>query len=464
VTSGITSIRRHVLTWLLGTMSLAAVLLALVTYVFALQTMNEVFDNELRQVALTALTHHQELADSRAGAGSAGGEQEPSAFVTQVWTREGIRTFVSVPESSIPFVREEGYQTVSTREGPWRVFTARSAGNMIQAAQPIAARQALAASIAFKMLIPGLIAAPLLAWLISFALRHGLRPLAETSRDVEMKSAKSLAPIDVSSRPEELQPLVGSINALMARLSAALAAQREFVADAAHELRTPLAALQLQAQLLETADGADRAEAIADIRQGIDRATRLVNQLLDLSRLEPDAVQARVEPIDLVTLIRAVVADFSLKAEARGIDLGADIVTDVKALEPVMGDADELRTLLVNLIDNALIYTPAGGRVDVSADSSPAATTLSVRDSGPGIAQEERGRVFDRFYRASSAQGPGGVIQGTGLGLAIVKAIAERQHASVDLGEGLPNASGGHGLEVRVQFRRENHPQNSPAA
>lgn len=450
-----TSIRRHVLVWLLGTMSLAAVLLAAVTYVFALQTMNEVFDNELKQVALTALTHHQELADSRAESAGYNIDREVSAFVTQVWTREGIRTFVSVPEANIPFVREVGFQTVSTRDGLYRVFTARSNANMIQAAQPIAARQALAASIAFKMLIPGLIAAPLLAWLISFALHRGLKPLAETSRDVEMKSAHSLTPIDMSNRPEELQPLVASINALMARLSTALAAQREFVADAAHELRTPLTALQLQAQLLENADGAHRSEAIADIRSGIDRATRLVNQLLDLSRLEPDAVQARKESVDLAELIKSTVADFSVKAESRGIDLGADIDTNTDdELHSTIGDAGELRTLLINLIDNALIYTPAGGRIDVGLHNTAAGPVLCVRDTGPGIPPEERSRVFDRFYRASSSQGPDGIIQGTGLGLAIVKAIADRHDATIALRDGLPNSTGAHGLEVCVQFGR----------
>lgn len=451
------SIRHHVLVWLLGTLSLAAVLLALATYVFALQTMNEVFDNELKQVALTALTHHQELADTRSS-GAAPGAGAGSAFVTQVWTREGIRLFVSVPETSIPFVRDEGYQTVATREGPWRVFTARSATNMIQAAQPIAAREALAANIAFKMLVPGLIAAPLLAWMIGFALKRGLRPLAETSRDVELKSARSLEPIDLQGRPEELRPLVASINALMARLSAALAAQREFIADAAHELRTPLAALQLQAQLLEQAPDADsRREAIADIRKGIERATRLVNQLLDLSRLEPDAVPPGLEPVDLAALVRSVVTDFNVNAEARHIDLGADVESDESASAArgtVSGNANEMRTLLNNLVDNALTYTPPGGRVDVCLRDDPAmaATTIAVRDAGPGIPMEERGRVFDRFYRASSSEAADGVIPGTGLGLAIVKAIADRQHAIVRLGDGLPNAGGGHGLEVSIAF------------
>lgn len=456
--SDVKSIRNRVLVWLLGTLSLAAILLAMATYFFALQTMNEVFDNELKQVALTALTHHQELVDTRAGGEIPGATREGSAFVTQVWTREGIRLFVSVPETSIPFVRDEGYQTITTREGPWRVFTARSTTNMIQAAQPIAARETLAANIAFKMLVPGLIAAPLLAWLIGFALKRGLRPLAETSRDVEQKSAQSLESIDLRGRPQELQPLVASINALMARLSAALASQREFIADAAHELRTPLTALQLQAQLLEQAtDKSGRHEAIMDIRKGIERATHLVSQLLDLSRLEPNASHPNLDSVDLAELVRSVVTDFNVNADARHIDLGAEIdivKAGSQSCAVVRGDANELRTMLNNLVDNALAYTPPNGRVDVCLrhDPATASTTIAIRDSGPGVPVDERGRVFDRFYRGESSQLADGIIPGTGLGLAIVKAIADRQNAAVHLGDGLPNTNGGRGLEVSIAF------------
>ena len=186
------------------------------------------------------------------------------------------------------------------------------------------------------------------------------------------------------------------------------------------------------------------------MQRGVDRATHLVAQLLSLSRLEPDGVALQPVPVDLAEMARSVVGDFSARAETAGIDLGAE----ARSATPINGDQDEIRTLLNNLVDNALRYTPAGGRVDVSVrhDRRKRSATIEVRDNGPGIEVEERERVFDRFYRASSAQGPAGRIEGTGLGLAIVKAIALRHDTDVHLADGLSRADGGAGLTVSVSF------------
>ena len=247
-----------------------------------------------------------------------------------------------------------------------------------------------------------------------------------------------------------MQPLVTALNDLLERLRKALERERAFMADAAHELRTPLTALHLQVGMLARASGeSERTAAMGTLSAGVQRAIRLVEQLLALARQEPRAEGRRV-PVRLDDLAREVVAELVPLADAGRIDLG------VEAAQPatVRGDADELRTLLRNLVDNAVRYTPAGGRVDVTVEAAVAASPgasptaasgarLTVSDTGPGIPPEDRERVFDRFYRRAGTEPPG-----SGLGLAIVKAIADAHGATLTLADG----PGGKGLTVTVSF------------
>ena len=435
------SIRRHLLIWLLGALSVGAVLLALSSYAFTLDELNDVFDKELKQVALAALTHHQD----EAGGQSAGKPDAEFAFVTQVWNDGGVRLFASDATSAVPFSRAEGFQTLHVRERVWRVFTVRSGARWVQAAQPIDVRRRLAAATAAKLLIPSMLIVLLIGGLLGIALEHGLAPLKAAAASVGRRSSVSLDPIAEIALPVEIRPLVAAINTLMQRLSLAFASQRQFIADAAHELRTPLTALKLQAQLIESAPTESaRAQAVIDLKHGLARASHLVEQLLDLSRLEPDGAEHRPQALDLSALARAVVADHSGRAEAKGIDLGAEAST------PAMIDADEgeLRLLVVNLVDNALRYTPAGGRVDVRVRIEQGKAVLEVVDDGPGIPVEEREHVFDRFYRSANVRAGNAAIPGTGLGLAIVKTVAERHRAAISLEPGMQ----GRGVNARVVF------------
>jgi signal transduction histidine kinase len=270
-------------------------------------------------------------------------------------------------------------------------------------------------------------------------LRRGLAPLSFAASEVTARNVETLHPISLASHPPELHLLVSAINDLMARLGSALALQRNFVADAAHELRTPIAALRLQLQLLERADTElQRRSALAELGAGIARAQHLVEQLLQLSRLGPEAPALQRQPVALAQLVRTAVGHFSARAEQQRVDLGAVTGEDVV----IGGDVQQLTILLNNLIDNALRHTPAGGQVDVTACRENGKPCLRVTDSGPGIAPSERLRVFDRFYR--SADGSSG---GSGLGLAIVKAVAERHGAEVVLDD-----APGQGLKVTVLF------------
>ncbi len=449
------SIRRHVLIWVMGAFGFGVVLLAIAVYAFTMEEMSEVFDEELKQIALSVLTHHQTQPTNALDVQTSRPDVDDIAFITQVWTPEGRLLFTSLPESTLAFARQSGWTTVETTSGEWRVYTAHSASSVAQAAQPISARQLLAADIAIKILIPGLIAVPAFALLLAFALARGLLPLSAATRDVGRRSEQSLQPIDADDLPLEIKPLVSAINSLMSRVDEALSSQRRFVADAAHELRTPLTALKLQARMLAKANNPDRRrDAVAELQNGIDRATHLVSQLLELSRLEPGSSVRAALATPLGEAAKGAVAQFVAQAEKRGIDLGADVSPEVANHLACLAP-HEASILLNNLVDNALRYTPPGGRIDVAVRELPDSSRLElvVRDSGPGVDATERSRVFDRFFRGSAAHN-NPEIQGTGLGLAIVKSIVDMCGASATLEHGLPNANGGYGLAVRITFKR----------
>jgi len=305
----------------------------------------------------------------------------------------------------------------------------------------MSARRELAASMALRTIIPVLAALPLLALLIWFIIARGLQPLDRVAAAVARRSPVLLEPVSERGLPSEVQPLVHALNGLLDRLGIALAAQRSFIADAAHELRTPLTAVHLQAQLAERASTDDeRRRALADLKAGLERATRLSEQLLTLAREEPGVIERAPVDVDLAELAREAIGELAPLAETKSIDLGLS----ASAKAAVMGDPQALRALVSNLVDNALRYTPSGGRVDVAVGADPdGAAMLSVRDNGPGIAPAERDRVFDRFYR-----GPSSGVPGSGLGLAIVKSVADRHGVTIALGEGIE----GKGLGVSVRF------------
>jgi two-component system OmpR family sensor kinase/two-component system sensor histidine kinase QseC len=250
-----------------------------------------------------------------------------------------------------------------------------------------------------------------------------LAPLRRVAGAVKRVQPETLAPLVTTGLPSEVVPLVAALNAMLARLGQAFDAQRAFVADAAHELRSPLAALKLQLELLRRAtEDTDRAEATDALAAGIERARHLVEQLLTLARSE--AATAAPTEVALDEIARQAAADALPLAHERGVALAVEAEVAV----PVRGDAAALRVLARNLADNAVRYTPRGGQVELRAAVDDGAAALTVDDSGPGIAPAERGRVFDRFYRGAT-----GGAGGSGIGLAIVRAVAQRHGAHVEL-------------------------------
>ena len=433
-----TSIRARLLVWILATLGFGALVMGFAAYRNVLRETEALFDYQLRQMALS-LRDQGEIAPAQAGALA----DADFDFVVQIWTVDGRAIYASRAHSELPARAVLGFADVAVQGRTWRTFSVATPDRVIQVAQPAQIRQRLAAEAALRSVLPLLAVAPLMAaavwWLVALA----FRPLRRVAHQVRTRDAESLSPLSLTGLPDEVTPLVEALNALLQRLATAFGAQCAFVADAAHELRSPLTALRLQiGRLRRSPDEAARGAALDALSAGVERAVRLVEQLLTLARSEPGAPVASRETIALGELVRQAVADTVPYAVSRGTEFEFDADDGVQ----VEGDRSALAALVRNLADNAVRYSPPGSRVQVRVGLDDGAPTLWVDDSGPGIPAAERERVFDRFYRRE-ADGAGEAAQGTGLGLAIVRSVAERHGARLTLGE-----SPLGGLRVMVRF------------
>ena len=430
------SIRARLLAWLISGVVLIGIAGGWVVYRNALAEADAFFDYHLRQTALILRDQPVEYSLApRLPPNDAAYD-----FVVQVWSLDGIRVYLSRPHSVLPDVTTLGFSTVETSEGKWRVFGTQAVTKVIQVAQPMRVREQQAVDLALKTLRPFALLLPVLGFLIWIAVGRALQPLQGLTSLVKARRVDALDPLPDERLPEEVQPLVGALNDLLVRLDAALNRERAFMADAAHELRTPLTALHLQMDTLARAQSeAERNDAMQKLSAGVQRAIRLVEQMLSFARQEP-RIELRRERVPLADIVREVVAELVPFADVKHIDLGISNAESVA----VLGDPDSLRTLIRNLVDNAVRYTPDEGRVDVAVEAVSDQVVLKVIDNGPGIPPEERSRVLDRFYRRPGTSPPG-----SGLGMAIVKAIANSHAARLALEDG-PE---GKGLAVSVSFR-----------
>lgn len=438
------SIQRTLLWWLAAGLVLGIAVATALIYGQARQEANALFDYQMKQVAAALPSQFSAPIAPPFDPGGATGADLLHAdedVVIHIWDGSGRSLYLSHSQPVLPPRAELGFTDALTDSGEWRIYSVQLGPAVVQIAQPMSARRTLAAHMALRTVAPLLLLLPLLAWLVWLAVGRGLRPLREIASEVRARDANTLAPLAVRDMPDEIAPLSDALNQLLGRLAHAIDTQRAFVADAAHALRTPLTALQLQAQLVERAESAEaRQDAVSHLRQGLERLTHLVTQLLTLARQEPGAAPPPHEPVNLRALAGSVVAEMSQAAIDRDIDLGLE-ETGAAGPVTIRGDADALRILLTNLVDNALHYIPRGSRVDVQVAHTAEGIELAVKDNGPGIAAEERARVFDRFYRVPDA--PTG---GSGLGLAIVAEVAQSHGARVVLEDAAP------GLRARVIF------------
>jgi signal transduction histidine kinase len=430
------SIRARLLIALIILVALISLIAAAVTYRRVLSETSVLFDYQLRQMALS-LRSQISLAPRI----EVPPDQGDTDFVVQIWDVFGARTYLSRP--GLPILNQTvlGYADLSLRGEPWRAYGLQTADGVIQIAQPVRVRETLARAAAERVVIPLILLLPIMIGAVAWIVRSGLAPLRYVTSEVQRRDVRSLTALKTDNLPEEIEPLVTELNRLLERLQRAFSAQRAFISDAAHELRSPLTALRLQLQLLDRApDEASRREARARLGAAVDRAIHLIEQLLALARSEPQDAALDEALVDLGSVAAEGVRDTHELAMSRNTDLGLEAEPNVL----VRGNREALRVLVRNLVDNAVRYTPPHGTVQVRCRSSATQSFLEVMDSGPGIALADRERVFDRFYRRAAAQEGG-----TGLGLAIVKSIAERHGALVSL-----NQAPGGGLLATVSFPR----------
>lgn len=313
---------------------------------------------------------------------------------------------------------------------------------MIHVAEKAILRTDSARQIMLRMMVPQAVLVLLAALAVWFGVGLGLRALTSVRTEIESRSHVDLSPISESDTPYEVRPLVRAMNDLLSRLSAALAAQQRFIADAAHQLRTPVAALKTQTELAVRQVGSGEAqETLRQLHTAADHAARLVRQLLTLARAEPGSHRSVMrERLDLQALARETAGDWVPRALNRGIDLGFD---DRSSAAEISADPFLLRELLNNLIDNAINHTPQGGHITVRVVQNGGRPTLEVEDDGCGIPEDERDRVFERFYRSA-----GGTPEGCGLGLAIVREIAQGHGATATIHSG----AGERGTRIVIAF------------
>lgn len=442
------SLRRRLLLHLLGAFVVAWLILVVVVYVETTHEVEELFDAQLAQVAglfAERVFQGAEPEEQVATVLSQGvyGHKYERLVGFQIW-QDGALVLRSQSAPAATLAPVDGYSDQQVDGSRWRVFGyALGAGRRVLAGESYAVRDELTQDIALATLVPLLWALPVLAALVWIGIGNGLRPLRRVADQVGGRDPGHLEPLPDRGTPVELRPLVDALNALLARLREAFARERQFTADAAHELRTPLAGLRVQAEVARgTEDPAVRAAALAGVIGGVDRAARLVEQLLALARLDPERTRVKCTRVALAEVGEEVLADLFPLARQHGVELALEDAP-VPGIA-VDGEHAALYALLRNLVDNALRHSPAGGQVTVTVGCTDGRPWLAVSDQGPGIPVAERDQVFRRFYRGAAERGAAGA----GLGLAIVQRLAELHQAEVRLADG----PGGRGLRVEVLF------------
>ena len=402
------------------------------------QESRELFDDSLRETAYLLLTVVQhEMAEHGAGYTT---QMINSADIPgvhylrfQIWDRSGTLVYRSqdAPQHALVQAAGMGYAWADGGSESLRTFVAWNATRdlQIQIAEPLSHRREITQRTLWRLALFAALFLPLSIFFIWWIISRSFAPIQWTSEAVAERTGQQLGDVDMGNVPREIAPLIVAFNRLLGRIRETLDHERRFTADAAHELRTPLAAIRAHAQVLQAARSANEAsEAAHDIIVGVDRSRRLIDQLLALARLDKDQLEpSERQMVDLSLLVQQQVSEHRSLAERQHIAFTAEVQPAI-----VGGYAEQLNILLRNLIDNALRYTPAGGRVQVSCGMSDQGAFMAVRDDGVGIPPEERQRIFERFYRISGSQS-----FGSGLGLSIVQQLVARHGAQISIEDGL---------------------------
>ncbi len=426
------SLRKTILVWVTVLMAIVGSAATTASYYFAKDEADSLLDNQLRQIAFNA---GEGLSDN---ALSRGRQKTKDEVAVQIWNAAG-EPVLHTSSIDIPRQSKLGFSDIEFAGKSWRVYTSSDGERTAQAAQRWREREEVAENAAFGAALPILGAIPI-TWVVAiWAINRLLRRLAGFAETLAQRSVDAKDPVPLGNVPSEIAPLNVAINALIGRHQQAIEQQRRFVSDAAHELRTPLAALQIQVDNLKTHAPCTQREAIDEMNAGVRRACALVEQLLKLARLEDGASSGNPIDVDLKDLIETVVADHVAVAMQRDVDLG---FSDNHTLGVRLSDP-EVRVLFTNLVDNAIRYSPRGGKIDVVLRRDCDEALVEVVDCGCGIPNTALPRIFDRFFRAAPPD-----IEGTGLGLAIAKAIADRNGFRLSIA----NRQGVAGVIAQVQI------------
>jgi two-component system, OmpR family, sensor histidine kinase QseC len=431
------SLQRRLTLLVIGLMALVWLGTAVMTWRDVRHELDELLDSHLAQAAALLVVQQAAEVDEERSRDAPLLHRYATQVAFQVW-HEGQLVQRSANAPSTPMLAaahefNSGFRTVPMGDVEWRVFATHGAENDVHVyvGERVASRQSILFAVMRSTLGPLALALPLLALAAWWAVRQGMRPMRRLGQTLATRDPRTLAPVVSADAPAEMQPMLGALNGLFERIGAMMEAERRFTADAAHELRTPIAAIRTQAQVaLGETDDARRRHALQATLQGCDRATRLVEQLLTLSRLEAapaaDADTARIAetpPVDLAALARRVLGDSAQAAVARRqtLELDTGDALTIHASETL------LTALLRNLVDNALRYSPEGATVRVSVQRDGMALRLRVQDSGPGLTDADLQRLGERFFRVlGSGQ------SGSGLGWSIVRRIATAQGATAE--------------------------------
>ena len=412
-------------------LSLAILIVAAVAGIFsfvsALDEAHELQDDSLRQIAI--LFDRQHLSTAQPGdAGFGRDKNEDSRVIVQRLDDSGSALGWNNTGMPLPFPSTllDGLHTLDVGDEPFRVLVKTTAsGERIAVAQETGVRDEIARDGAFRTVMPFLILVPILLLVVADLVRKMFRPIATLSAEIDQRADRALHPVEEAHLPAEVRPFIVAINRLLTRVAQSMDTQRRFVADAAHELRSPLTAMSLQAGRLGEAEMSALArERLTTLQRGIERGQNLLQQLLTLAKAQaaPDITKS---PISVQKIYRHVLEDLMPLAEAKRIDLGVEGGQDAQ-----VGVSElDMVAVVKNLVDNAIRYTATGGQVDLSVSTLQGRAVLRIQDNGPGIALDERERVFDPFYRTLGSDQIG-----SGLGLSIVKTILERIGADIQLG------------------------------
>jgi two-component system sensor histidine kinase QseC len=438
-----TSLKQRLLALALSAITLVWIGATAFTYLDAREEFDEVLDAHLAQAAALLVIQATHEIDELETEHTPMLHKYARRVAFQVWKKGQQLRLHSANAPQQPLAnKERGFSDTTVDGKRWRVFSTwdESGEYLIHVAERSDVREELARGIAGNLLRPLVLSLPLLALLLWIAVMRGLRPLDKLAREVEQRDPDNLSALDASSAPYEVVPLIERLNRLFVRIETSLQKERRFTADAAHELRTPVAAIKAQAQVARAASGdEERIHALDNAILGCDRAAHLIEQLLTLARVDT-LNRSAMEPCRLEDIAAETIAALAPAALEKGVqfELLAGEEGDIR------GNPGLLRVLLRNLLDNSMRHTPPGTSVQVSITHEPGKICLSVSDNGPGIPEQERDKVLERFYRPLGTQA-----SGSGLGLSIVKRIAEVHDATLQM----QPASEGDGLRVTVSFK-----------